>query len=141
MGIVFFGAIAHRLANPLTENVDEFRSSICYYMLENADRFSCYVTVEPSESQMDELRKQVETLRESSQWNAKIADCLPLATVKKFNCILRIYSSSLSTPVIDVKPGCYGANPDKQINIAYLAIKKEEHYKSTVPVEGTYIRP
>ena len=134
-GNCFFGAIAHSLADPLTENVDEFRSSICDYMLENADRFSCFVTVEPSESQVEELRKQVETLRGSGQWNAKIADCLPLATAEKFNCILRIYSSSLSTPVIDVKPGCSGGNPDKLINIAYLAIKNQEHYEATVPVE------
>ena len=134
-GNCFFGAIAHSLADPLTENVDEFRSSICDYMLENADRFSCFVTVEPSESQVEELRKQVETLRGSGQWNAKIADCLPLATAENFNCILRIYSSFLSTPVIDVKSGCSGGNPDKLINIAYLAIKNQEHYGATVPVE------
>lgn len=80
------------------------------------------------------MRKQV-IVREGGQWNAKIADCLPLATSENFKCTLRIYSRSLSTSKIDVKP-CYSeVNPDKLINIAYLAIKNKEHYEATAPME------
>ena len=35
-----------------------------------------------------------------------------------------------------MKPGCSEANPDKLINIAYLAIKNEEHYEATTRVEN-----
>ena len=59
-------------------------------MLENTGRYSNFVAVESNESQLDEFRKQIETKHESGQWNAKIADCLPLATDEKFNCTLRL---------------------------------------------------
>ena len=72
-------------------------------MLEHTERFSSFVSVESSQSQVREFRTQVETLRDSGKWNTKIADCLPLSTAQKFNCKLRIYSSSLSTPVIDAE--------------------------------------
>ncbi|KAH3889978.1 hypothetical protein DPMN_014045 [Dreissena polymorpha] len=54
-----------------------------------------------------------------------IADIVPLATANYYGSVVRIYSSSISKPVIDIKPE---QTTEKVINLAYIAFRGQEHY-------------
>lgn len=57
-----------------------------------------------------------------------VADSLPLDVANYLECIITIYSSAISTPVIDIK----SEKPsDKIISIAYTAVRGWEHYDAT----------
>lgn len=58
-----------------------------------------------------------------------IADCLPLAVANYYKCIVRIYSSALSTPVLDIKQSEYPLDAiSTTINLGYVAIRGKEYY-------------
>ena len=64
-------------------------------------------------------------MKTRGQWNLDIADIVPLATANFYGSVVRIYSSSISTPVIDIKPE---QTTEKVINLAYIAVRGQEHY-------------
>ena len=57
---------------------------------------------------------------------------MPLAVANHLDTEIRIYSSSILTPIINVKPSNW--TQDKQYNrieIAYIAFRRNEHYDAT----------
>ena len=78
----------------------------------------------------EQLVLDVENFKNSGQWNNQIGDCLPLAVAKlnAFESILRIFSSSLDTPVIDIKHS-QDSNPDiqKLLCVAHISVRGKEH--------------
>lgn len=98
-------------------------------MKNNADSYISF-----SESNEDvafrkeEFCHEVEKLKKSGEWNTNIADIRPFAVANYLGCIIRIYSSAVSTPVVDIKPE---TPSDRIISIAYTAIRGWEHYDAT----------
>ena len=135
-GNCFFAAVAASTEDHTFDNLAEFRHSVCDFLLERKENYLHFMPFESeSGNQEDFFLNEVNNLRQSGQWNTYLADCLPLAIADKFDSIVRVYSSSLSTPIINIKPSTWTENKSyKMIEVAHIAIRQEEHYDGTVSV-------
>lgn len=128
-GDCFFNALM--TSGKFTEETIEMRTNLCEFMKANIDKYITFwaartdsdASVQPKNF-VDELEK----MKVPGEWNNDIADIVPLAVANLYGYTLRIYSSSLSKPVMEIKPD---QDSKKVINIAYTAIRGKEHYDAT----------
>lgn len=74
---------------------------------------------ENDENTKEAFLSDINLLKTSGQWNSDIADIVPLAVTNITESCIRIYSSSASTPVIEIKPE---KTTSKVVCLAYLAV-------------------
>jgi len=131
-GNCFLNAVLHQVDNEI-HTIESLRSDIADHLGDNYDHYKMFLTArdvtEPTDSKQNYLR-EVETVRESGTWNMDLADCMPLALSNIMRRPVRIYTSKMQNPVIDVEPdlveqSCVN-NP--HILIACTAICGKEHY-------------
>jgi len=133
-GNCFFSAV--KISGDLEEGTITMRENVCELMKTNANSYMAFTEGnEATELRKDEFCKEVEKLKRNGEWNIDIADILPLAVANYLGCNVRIYSSALSTPVINIKPDIPS---DRIISIAYTAVRGYEHYDATHRVDGKY---
>ena len=106
---------------------DEIRSQICDFLVQNRSELKDFV---PPET----LDAEVALLRKPGVWNLNVCDSLPLVVANMLDRPIRIFSSNIDCPVIDVVPKEKGsdANGDMLYYVHY-AIKGNEHYDWGIP--------
>lgn len=85
------------------------------------------------ENTKEAFLSDINLLKTSGQWNLDIADIIPLAVANITESCIRIYSSSVSTSVIEIKPE---KTTSKVICLAYLAVRGHEHYDGTISLSN-----
>ena len=86
---------------------------------------------EINHDQTEHFLQELRQLQESGDWNINLADCFPMAVADMLNSTVRIYSSTVATPVYELKPR-HMAGPSACFSLAYLAIRGEEHYEAVL---------
>lgn len=122
----------------LDTTIIKLRKDICNYMIEHVDRYIAFCASNPPTNINREAQflQDIEALTTSGEWNVSLGDCLPLAVADMYQYTIRNYSSAVNTPVYDIKPSTL-VNPEKLVNLAYLAIRGEEHYKAVEKSEAS----
>lgn len=124
-GNCFFTSV--KVSGKLTESAFSLREKVCNYMTANADKYMSFLTTSDVNSK-DTFLRDIDLLKTNGKWNMEIADIVPLAVANIMESTIRIYSSSVTTPVIEIKPE---QTTEKVVCLAYLAVRGHEHYDAT----------
>lgn len=123
-GNCFFASVEK--SGNIAETATEIRMNVCNHMIANADKYLSFCARKDAFHR--KFLKEVDMLKVDGAWNLDIADIVPLAVANYYASTVRIYSSSISTPLIDVKADQI---TDEVINLAYISIREQEHYDGT----------
>ncbi|XP_053409216.1 uncharacterized protein LOC128559962 [Mercenaria mercenaria] len=129
-GNCFFNSV--KISGNFDESALSLRKRVCEFMVENADKYMSFLAKKDGNSK-EAFLIDINLLKTNGQWNLDIADIVPLAVANITESTVRIYSSSVSTPVIEIKPEQV---TNKDICLAYLAVRGQEHYDGTKPLSN-----
>lgn len=98
-GNCFFASVEK--SGNIAETATEISMNVRNHMIANADKYLSFCARKDAFHR--NILKEVDMLKADGAWNLDIADIVPLAVANYYASTVRIYSSSISTPVIDVK--------------------------------------
>lgn len=121
---------AMKKSGQINDSIDNIRTAVCDLMTEQVEKYAPFCRSD-NPANVQPFLDKIEVLKSSGTWNMDIADVIPMALSNKFTCNIRIYSSSISAPVIDIKPDQPAEN---LVNLAYLSVQGHEHYDAIVNI-------
>lgn len=127
-GNCFFTAV--KLSGGIKEGTDVMRSQLCDFIKTNPEKYRAFWANKASGDDSD-FFAELENLFQSGVWNTNMADILPMAVADFYRSVIRIYTSAIATPVINIKPDI---ETEKITNIAYITVRGEEHYDATTTI-------
>ena len=129
-GNCFFSAASLHL---IGHNHKSLREALCVHIENNKDLYtSVFQAVSDSDKRCLVSLTEIQQLRENGTWNSNVNDILPLALADLTNRRVKIFSSRVNTPHLDVTPtlkGPYASSIFKPIYLAFLVPRGQpEHY-------------
>lgn len=126
-GDCFFSALQTQIQ--IDWSIETFREHVAEHLAENIDHYIHFLHDDGSSvDRTERFGREVESIKEKGQWKANIADCIPLAAANVLKHKIQIFSSDVSNPVYEIKPDLVEFDQNSYIHLAYLRIKREEHY-------------
>ena len=122
-GNCFFQAIVNEVGGDAT--VQSMRYAVCDFLNAHKDDYE-------KQTASKNYQEEVQSLRNNGIWSSDLADIVPYAVASAVQRPIRIYTSLVTLPIIDV-PTDTNMNTRPPIHIAYLAIKGSEHYDNCQP--------
>ncbi|CAH1801524.1 unnamed protein product [Owenia fusiformis] len=141
-GDCFFAAVLTSITgmNPEQTATNSLRSKVCKHLNEKKNHYKI-------EGINDNYENDIDSLKTPGHWDCEIADSIPLVMANMTGRPLRIFSSDVNIPILDVHPDIVDVptlekkkpiylEKEKPIYLAYLKVPNEEHYDAVQPKKG-----
>lgn len=109
-GNCFFAAVLTSLQGE--SDPQSLRDQTCKHLIDNCENYMGFL-MNDEVNKMDRLslfQLEVNKMSETGNWKSPIGDCLPLAIANMMERPVRIFSSSVSTPVQQIDPDMAQSN-------------------------------
>ena len=101
-GDCFFNALRYQLNEEIS--LDSLRNQVCDHLEQNKQHYLEFIEFKEGDDQLAVFTQQVEIFRLSGQWKQGLGDCLPLSVANLLQRPIKIFTSKISCPVIDISP-------------------------------------